>query len=219
LLSLIYFYKSIITSNLLSNILQKIYHVKQILMKKLVHFFLLSTISIAMFAQNVGINATGAAPAPSAGLDVNFTDKGILIPNVALTALNLAGPITSPATSLLVYNTVTANTGVAAPPNNISPGYYYWNSTNWVRVVGSNTNDWTTLGNASTLASTNFLGTTDANDLILKTAGSAATNERLRIIGAGATPGQVVINNTGIFAGDAFSVYANNSNNGTYYIY
>ena len=152
-------------------------------MKKLLHFFLLSTISFTTFAQNVAINSTGVAPAASAMLDVASTSSGLLIPRVALTAINLAGPITTPATSLLVYNTATANTGVALPPNNISPGYYYWNSTNWVRVVGSNTNDWSTLGNAgittptspvtygtsTILASENFLGTTDANDVVLTT--------------------------------------------------
>ena len=152
-------------------------------MKKLLHFFLLSTINFALIAQNVGINTTGVAPAASAGLDVNFSDKGILIPNVALTALNLAGPITTPATSLLVYNTATANTGVAAPPNNISPGYYYWNSTNWVKLSTFSANPWllngntsittpttpATYGTSTILASESYLGTTDANDVVLAT--------------------------------------------------
>jgi hypothetical protein len=81
-------------------------------------------------AQNVGINTTGTTPASSAGLDVDFTDKGLLIPRVALTAKNAAGPITSPTTSLLVYNTATAGTS----PNNVNPGYYYWNGTSWDRL-------------------------------------------------------------------------------------
>jgi hypothetical protein len=48
-------------------------------------------------------------------MDITATDKGLLIPRVALTARNAAGPITAPATSLLVYNTATS--GVA--PNNV----------------------------------------------------------------------------------------------------
>ena len=86
--------------------------------------------STRLFSQNVGINTTGTTPAASAGLDVDFTDKGLLIPRVALTALNSASPITSPATSLLVYNTATAGT----TPNNVYPGYYYWDGAAWVRM-------------------------------------------------------------------------------------
>jgi len=69
---------------------------------------------------SVGIGAT-TTPDASAQLDVNSTSKGFLPPRVALTATNAAGPITSPATGLLVYNTATAGTS----PNNVSPGYYY----------------------------------------------------------------------------------------------
>ena len=69
---------------------------------------------------SVGIGAT-TTPDASAQLDVNSTSKGFLPPRVALTATNAAGPITSPATGLLVYNTATAGTS----PNNVSPGYYF----------------------------------------------------------------------------------------------
>ncbi len=81
-------------------------------------------------AQNVSINNTGTAPDASAGLDVSYSDKGVLLPRVALTAKNAAGPITSPATSLIVYNTATAGTA----PNNVNPGFYYWNGTSWERL-------------------------------------------------------------------------------------
>ena len=80
------------------------------------------------FAQ-VSINSTGANPDASAGLDVSFTDKGLLIPRVALTQTTSSSPITSPATSLLVYNTATIN--------DVTPGYYYWNGSRWVRIAGN----------------------------------------------------------------------------------
>lgn len=86
-------------------------------------------------AQNVGINETGATPDASAGLDINCTNKGLLVPRVALIAVNSASPVTSPATSLLVYNTATD--GLA--PNNVTPGYYFWNGIIWVKVCGTNT--------------------------------------------------------------------------------
>lgn len=97
-------------------------------------YFLLSiallVINTTLFAQNVGINSTGNNPDASAGLDVSFSDKGVLIPRVALTSKDAAGPITSPATALLVYNTATAGTA----PNNVNPGYYYWNGSSWERI-------------------------------------------------------------------------------------
>jgi hypothetical protein len=83
------------------------------------------------FAQNIGINNTGGIPDPSALLDIDASpanDKGLLIPRIALVAKNNNLPITAPATSLLVYNTATSGTF----PNNVIPGYYYWNSTSWV---------------------------------------------------------------------------------------
>jgi hypothetical protein len=69
-------------------------------------------------AQNLGISATGVVPDASAGLDVNFTDRGVLIPRIALTSTTSAGPISNPANSLLVYNT-TNN-----PSAGLTPGYY-----------------------------------------------------------------------------------------------
>ena len=78
-------------------------------------------------AQNVGIGASTFTPDASAGLEIQFTDKGLLIPRVALTSTSSASPITSPATSLLIYNTATAG--------DVTPGYYYWNGSAWVRFA------------------------------------------------------------------------------------
>lgn len=129
--------------------------------------------STLSYAQNVGINTTGTSPAASAGLDVDFTNKGLLIPRVALTATNAAGPITSPATSLLVYNTATAGTA----PTNVTPGYYFWTGTAWTRLSNGTQGSWDLQGNAGTSATNNFIGTTDANDLVFK----ANNTERMRI--------------------------------------
>ncbi|NSW46586.1 MAG: hypothetical protein HPY79_12320 [Bacteroidales bacterium] len=77
----------------------------------------------------VAINSTGANPDASAGLDVSFSNKGVLIPRVALTQTTSASPITSPVTSLLVYNTATVN--------DVTPGYYYWYNNRWNRLQTS----------------------------------------------------------------------------------
>lgn len=132
-------------------------------------------------AQNISINGTGAVADASAILDVSSPTLGILVPRVALTSITATAPITSPATSLLVYNTATASTGT----NAVSPGYYYWDGTKWVRFAynasGSSAFDWNLLGNAGTNPSTNFLGTTDAQDLVFRT----NNTEKMRILNIG----------------------------------
>ena len=99
----------------------------------------------------VGISPTATTPDASAGLDVNFTNKGLLMPRVALSATNVA-TIASPATGLLVYN--TASTGTA--PNQVCPGTYQWNGSRWVRFNDGITCGYTALsvncsGGGSTL--------------------------------------------------------------------
>jgi len=109
-------------------------------MKKIFLFLILLLLfSQALIAQ-VGINASNTQPEASAGLDISFSDKGFLLPRVALTAVNSAAPVTSPATGLLVYNTAVA--GVT--PNNVVPGYYYWSGSKWIPVSptpGANVGD------------------------------------------------------------------------------
>jgi hypothetical protein len=129
-------------------------------------------------AQNVGINATGAAPNASAGLDVDFTNRGLLIPRVALTARNSNAPIGAGiATGLMVYNTATAGTA----PNNVLPGFYWWNGSNWVAFGGTGGADWSLTGNAGTNPTNNFLGTTDNQSLVFRT----FNTERMRILNTG----------------------------------
>lgn len=101
------------------------------------------------YSQNVGINDSGASPDASAGLDVTFTDKGVLVPRVALTAINSAGPITSPATSLLVYNTASAGTF----PNNVTPGFYYWDGSGWSRLLNNPSSKVVLSGDVATTSS------------------------------------------------------------------
>jgi hypothetical protein len=122
-------------------------------------------------------------PDTSALLDVSSSNKGLLIPRVALTATNDGTTIPLPATSLLVYNT---NGGLA-------PAGFWYNagmpgSPNWIQLEDSNA--WSRTGNSSTTPSTaaigttvnnNFIGTTDAKDWVM------ATNslERARITSGG----------------------------------
>lgn len=78
---------------------------------------------------NVGIGT--ATPNTSAILDINSSSKGVLPPKVVLTGRNgTSSPIASPPTGLFVYNTAEAGTA----SNEVSPGFYFYNSTNWTRM-------------------------------------------------------------------------------------
>ncbi|MDC7995897.1 hypothetical protein [Altibacter sp. HG106] len=76
----------------------------------------------------MGINTT--SPASGALLDISGSNKGLLTPQVALSGTNDVTTITPAASvGLLVYNTVTAG----ALPVQVTPGFYYWNGTQWSR--------------------------------------------------------------------------------------
>lgn len=128
-----------------------------------------------------GIGTT--TPSPSAKLEVASTNQGFLPPRIALTATNAASPVTSPATGLLVYNTATTGTA----PNNVAPGYYYWNGSAWVAIL-SNITTSSISGNGTTTTLTNFgaeintqsgttytLASTDNGKIISFTSNSAVT--------------------------------------------
>jgi hypothetical protein len=99
--------------------------------------FLFLFLSFSIAAQT-GIGTT--TPNAAAKLDISATNKGFLPPRVALTAANVFAPITglsgatelATAAGLLVYNTNTAGSA----PNNVVPGYYYWNGTAWIQRAG-----------------------------------------------------------------------------------
>lgn len=108
-------------------------------------------------------------PDASTALDVTATDKGILIPRVALTGSTDTSTITTGnVDGLLLFNTATVA--------DITPGYYYWLAGKWQRMDGRG-NGWQLAGNAGTDANADFLGTTDAQDLTFRT----DNVERLRI--------------------------------------
>ncbi|RYY25623.1 MAG: hypothetical protein EOP41_05085, partial [Sphingobacteriaceae bacterium] len=191
--------------------------IKKYLYKSFTLLFLVLLAKTAS-SQNVGISSTsGFTPDASAALDVSYSNKGLLIPRVALTATNAPGPIASPTTSLLVYNTASTNNA----SNNVIPGYYYWNGSAWVMLTTSqSTNFWLTNGNAGTAstgtsATLNFLGTTDnvpfrlrtnnIQRLVLDTLGNVAiglnpifaTNREKLLVDAGTTSSYNVISGKG----------------------
>lgn len=78
------------------------------------------------------LSSASFAQSSSAMLDVSAPDKGILIPRVGLSSNLDILTVPLPTTSLMVYNTNTVGTY----PNNVSPGFYFWNGTKWKPLGG-----------------------------------------------------------------------------------
>lgn len=131
-------------------------------------FFL---VTCELFAQGIGISSsTTVTPNPSSMLDItagNANSRGLLIPRVtaaqrlAIGSSTPNNPLPQAAQGLMVYQTDNAAPGEGIYFN-ISTTLY----TNWVKV-GSTA--WGLLGNSATSAGTNFLGTTDAQGLDIRT--------------------------------------------------
>ncbi|MCX7696436.1 MAG: hypothetical protein N2Z72_01940 [Bacteroidales bacterium] len=145
-------------------------------------------------AQSIGIGNSVFTPDASSILEVQSSNRGVLLPRVALASVSDNTTIPSPATSLIVYNT---GTGGLAPA-----GYYYNSGTPaapiWVRMV-TNRDAWLLTGNSGTNPTTDFIGTTDNQHLIIRT----NNLERMRVRNGG----DFIVGGTdpGI-AGDLFSV-------------
>jgi trimeric autotransporter adhesin len=125
------------------------YKIMTIIMKNLktsLAFLAVFLCMISMKAQ-VGIGTV----VPDGALDVTSTTDGLLIPRVALTITTSALPLTLPTVSELVYNSATVA--------DVTPGYYYWNGTIWVRLASGVTTNWSVLGNTGIVDGTNFIGT------------------------------------------------------------
>ncbi|MCX7696631.1 MAG: hypothetical protein N2Z72_02925 [Bacteroidales bacterium] len=119
------------------------------------------------FFSQVSINLSGSVPHSSAALDLDFPDKGLLIPRISLIQTNNPAPIQNPAEGLLIFNTSTIN--------DVTKGFYYWDGNKWKRLFDHSGEFWNLHGNSGTTPA-NFIGTTDAQPFIIK------TNNNLRAI-------------------------------------
>jgi hypothetical protein len=121
------------------------------------YIFLFLLVSWTALAQT-GIGTT--TPHASAKLEVSASDKGFLPPRVALTAANVASPVTSPANGLMVFNTATAGSG----SNQVVPGYYYWNSSSalWLRFDNDNLGNHT--ASVNIILNGNFISNDGGNE-------------------------------------------------------
>lgn len=150
------------------------------------HKLLFTAIQLVVFssvyAQNVNgllFDATNTATRDaSAAFEINAntntpgspTYGGLLIPRVALTgstdATTIAG---TEATSLLVYNTATVS--------DVTPGFYYWESGAWKRIIAGNSNFPTGSGTQNYVTKwNNAAGTTIGNSQIFDNATNVGIN-------------------------------------------
>ena len=136
-------------------------------MKRLAVAGIFSVLTTMYAYGQVGINTS--EPHASAALEIAGNDKGFLPPRITLKEINDRTTIENPAVGLLIYNTTAAGDN----PNAVVPGFYYWNGINWTLLTGIE-NVWGTTGNSATDADTNFIGTTDNQDLIFKRGGVIA---------------------------------------------
>lgn len=139
--------------------------------RKIVSRFITGLILLYAFpllAQNVAINTTGLPGSPSAILDLRNTAwMGFLPPAFNLGNVNTLSPVpgTGPA-GLIVYNmnaNITGGFGV---------GFYYWTGTEWLFLYNTGSNigsGWSTKGNSGTNPPTNYVGTTDNENFVIRT--------------------------------------------------
>jgi hypothetical protein len=103
------------------------------------------------------------------------------------TAVQMA-TVNNPIMGSLIYNTTDKRV-------------YQYNGTSWV-MVGASSNFWTTMGNSGTSELTNFVGTTDLKDLVLK----SNNTEKIRLV---KDRNQVLINQAAVFNSHPLVIKAN----------
>jgi hypothetical protein len=94
-------------------------------MKKLVIITSVTLISFGTFSQlKIGNNPTTINS--NSILELESTNKGLLIPRVALQSTESATPLSAFVAGMLVYNTATAG--------DVVPGFYVSNGTTWLKL-------------------------------------------------------------------------------------
>ena len=125
-------------------------------MRKIIQLIMILCTCNLIQAQ-VGIGT--ANPNVSANLEILSSTGGILIPRMTQAQRNLI-PVGAAQNGLLIYQT------------NATPGFYYYNGTAWVSFGGGS--GWSITGNSGTSPATNYIGTTDLKDFVVKTTNGEA---------------------------------------------
>ncbi len=164
-------------------------------MKKILFSIVLILTTVFFSHLNAQVTiGSNAEPNANAVLDlISNSNKGLLLPRVALTATNLPNPLSAHVAGMTVYNTATSP-GTVDVEYYVSPGLYYNDGTKWVRLPLGYTN-WFYMPSVSFDTSVNATGQTkNLYDLYLKqftgqvagksTAGTSGSGSLIRSDGA-----------------------------------
>lgn len=140
-------------------------------------FFALMNVSAQ--SPGISINSDGSNADGSAILDVKSSSKGFLMPRMTEAQKNA---VSNPASGLMIFQTDGES------------GFYFYDGTAWSNL--SKGEGWSFDGNSGTSSGTDFIGTTDAQDLDFRT----NNVNRMRLTQSG----QIEVLNTGssVFVGE-----------------
>ena len=140
-------------------------------------FFALMNVSAQ--SPGISINSDGSNADGSAILDVKSSSKGFLMPRMTEAQKNA---VSNPASGLMIFQTDGES------------GFYFYDGTAWSNL--SKSEGWAFDGNSGTSSGTDFIGTTDAQDLDFRT----DNVNRMRLTQSG----QIEVLNTGgsVFIGE-----------------
>lgn len=136
--------------------------------------------TIALLCSGLAYSQVGIdTETPKATLDVagKPTDMskidGFIVPRLAGTELKAKDALygADQNAALIYVTTPLASADTSAKTINVtSSGYYFFDGNIWQKLNSGNTaTDWSLVGNSGTTAGTNFIGTTDTQDFIVKT--------------------------------------------------
>ena len=146
------------------------------MMKKII--FTIGVLSSCAAYSQVGINTeTPKATLEVTGKPSDLTEAdGIIAPRLKGSELKTKDALyTADQKSALVYVTEALSSAdtTSKTVNVTSIGYFYFDGNVWQKLnagnAGAGGNDWALLGNSGTTAGTNFIGTTDSQDFVVKT--------------------------------------------------
>jgi hypothetical protein len=99
-----------------------------------------------VFSQSIAVGID--TPDPAAIMELESTNKGILIPRLTTAQRDLISGLGVLQEGLMIYNSST-------------DAFNFWNGTAWLPISTSTSGNWALTGNTGTVDGTNFIGTTD----------------------------------------------------------
>lgn len=96
-------------------------------MKTVLMIIIFASINFQILAQGVSISDNGNPPHPSAILDLQSANKGLLMPRIQLISKSSPSPLIDHVEGMTVYNTAFGT--------DVTPGFYFNNGSSWVKVA------------------------------------------------------------------------------------